>query len=87
MQTEHGKFTGRTISNYAIQKLLGKGAMGEAYRADFLLHKNTPIVVKFLHHVREDSLQKFQQEAKIHALLSHPNIGNCSGQGLQRLLK
>ncbi len=75
MAKEQGRFTGKTIGNYNIRQLLGRGRFGEAYKADFLIHQNTPVVVKFLLDASNPKqLEEFLREARTQAKLDHPNI-------------
>ncbi len=87
MTANQERFTGKQINGvYQIDWLLGKGGMGEAYLATFLIHKNTRVVVKFLlDDVRGQMDQKalvgFKKEADTHARLTHPNIVQFYGNG------
>ena len=67
---------GTRIGVYEILSLIGKGGMGEVYRArDPRL--NREVAVKVLSEsllTEERALLRFEQEAKTLASLSHPNI-------------
>ncbi len=67
---------GGTVGHYEILDLLGRGGMGEVYRArDFLLGRQ--VAIKRLSPAfREDKhkLERFFQEAKSISALDHPNI-------------
>lgn len=69
--------TGRVLdARYEVAGLLGTGGMGEVYRArDRKLGRDVALKVlpQLLAH-QEDSLARFQWEAKVLALLNHPNI-------------
>lgn len=72
---------GRTLGHYQITNLLGKGGMGEVYRAkDQKLGRDVAIKVlpdefaKDAHRVA-----RFQREAKVLASLNHPNIAAIYG--------
>jgi|WetSurMetagenome_2_1015567.scaffolds.fasta_scaffold42507_2 eukaryotic-like serine/threonine-protein kinase len=67
---------GKTLENYKITSQLGKGGMGEVYRArDAKLGRDVAIKV-----LREDfssdreQLARFEKEARLASALNHPNI-------------
>jgi eukaryotic-like serine/threonine-protein kinase len=64
------------LGRYEIQALIGKGAMGEVYRArDHDLHRD--VAIKFLaERLASDParLARFEQEARTASALNHPNI-------------
>ena len=68
--------TGQTILQYEIQEKLGEGGMGVVYKAkDTKLDRF--VALKFLSQnvsATETDRQRFMQEAKAAATLSHPNI-------------
>jgi serine/threonine protein kinase len=67
---------GKTISHYSIVEKIGSGGMGEVYRArDLALDRE--VALKILpKDIAEDPqrCERFEQEAKAIAALSHPNI-------------
>ncbi len=67
---------GTQLSRYLIIAPLGKGGMGEVYRAkDTQLDREVALKVLPQHlSGNADSLRRFQREAKSLAALSHPNI-------------
>jgi len=74
----------RTFGNYILQERIGVGGMGEVYRAT----KSGPdgfeacVALKLIlpHLAREASFRSlFSREARLSALLKHPNIVNVSG--------
>lgn len=67
---------GRTLSHYQITSLLGKGGMGEVYRAhDLRLDRDVAIKILPQRFASDsDALPRFEREAKAVAALSHPNI-------------
>jgi serine/threonine protein kinase/tetratricopeptide (TPR) repeat protein len=68
--------SGKQLGPYKILSLLGKGGMGEVYRAtDTRLGRDLAIKVLPEHLADDpDSLRRFEREAKSVAALSHPNI-------------
>src|SRR5262245_53283788 len=67
---------GRTVGHYQILSLLGKGGMGEVYRArDPRLSRE--VAIKILpsdYSADADRLRRFEQEARAAGMLNHPNI-------------
>jgi serine/threonine-protein kinase len=75
---DHGRFPpGAMLDNrYRITALLGRGGMGEVYRADDL-RLGQPVALKFLpDELREDPvrLAQFHNEVRTARQVSHPNI-------------
>src|SRR5882757_2659808 len=73
-----GRFLpGRLLAGrYRIIALLGKGGMGEVYRADDLT-LGQPVALKFLPEVAERDealLERFRNEVRIARRVSHPNV-------------
>ena len=73
-----GRFLpGRLLaSRYRIIALLGKGGMGEVYRADDLT-LGQPVALKFLPQEAsqdENLLERFRNEVRIARRISHPNV-------------
>ncbi|MCA9596262.1 MAG: serine/threonine protein kinase [Myxococcales bacterium] len=61
-----GRYSGRTVGNYLVDEVIGRGAMGEVYQARDLT-KDQLVALKFLHPMAlEDSaiLQRFFREAE-----------------------
>src|ERR1044071_6601429 len=67
---------GDRLGPYEILALLGKGGMGEVYRAtDTRLHRT--VAIKVLPHDKvadPDRKRRFLQEARAVSALNHPNI-------------
>ncbi|MEV6290561.1 serine/threonine-protein kinase [Streptomyces sp. NPDC051896] len=64
---------GLLADRYELQELLGRGAMGEVWRAcDHLLGR--PVAVKLLHAEEAADAERFRLEAQIAARLNHPNV-------------
>ena len=72
---------GTTLAHYEILELIGKGGMGEVYRAkDSKLGRDVAIKVlpdEFAEN--EERLARFQREAKVLASLNHPGIAAIHG--------
>jgi serine/threonine protein kinase/tetratricopeptide (TPR) repeat protein len=67
---------GETLSHFRITAKLGKGGMGEVYRAEDT-NLEREVAIKVLPAEREgnaEHLARFEREAKILAALNHPNI-------------
>ncbi|HUP48216.1 MAG TPA: protein kinase [Thermoanaerobaculia bacterium] len=67
---------GTILASYRIEKLLGKGGMGEVYLAEDLRLKRQVALKVLAPEIRGDShaLQRFQREAEAAAALHHSNI-------------
>ena len=67
---------GSKLGSHEITALLGKGGMGEVYRAhDTKLKREVAIKILPDEFLRDaDRLSRFQREAEVLASLSHPNI-------------
>src|SRR5262245_24005094 len=67
---------GQQLGSLEVTALLGKGGMGEVYRArDTKLKRDVAIKTlpeEFSHDA--DRLSRFQREAEVLAVLNHPNI-------------
>ena len=68
---------GTTLGGFEITGLLGKGGMGEVYRAtDSKLEREVAIkVLPEVFALDAERLARFEREAKVLATLDHPNIG------------
>jgi serine/threonine protein kinase len=67
---------GKSIGHYQIISLLGRGGMGEVYRArDTRLSREVAIkVLPREYSADADRLRRFEQEARAAGMLNHPNI-------------
>ncbi|MDF1612154.1 MAG: protein kinase [Stygiobacter sp.] len=72
---------GKSIENYRIVSVLGKGGMGIVYKAyDTKLDRYVAIKLLNSNVVDKDRfVERFKREAKNHAKLSHPNIVTVYG--------
>jgi predicted Ser/Thr protein kinase len=71
-----GRFLPGTVlgGRYRIVELLGRGGMGEVYRADDLT-LSQPVALKFLPETAPpDILERFRSEVRIARRVSHPNV-------------
>src|SRR5262249_24066775 len=68
--------TGQKLGSYEVTGLLGKGGMGEVYRArDTKLKRDVAIKILPEEFSRDASrVSRFQREAEVLASLNHPNI-------------
>jgi DNA-binding winged helix-turn-helix (wHTH) protein len=73
--------TGRTIAHYRVYEKLGRGGMGEVYRArDIKLNRNVALKVLPEEFARDaDRMTRFEREAQVLASLNHPNIAAIYG--------
>ncbi len=72
---------GQRLDTYEITALLGKGGMGEVYRArDTKLKRDVAIKILPDEFSRDaDRVRRFQREAEVLASLNHPNIAAIYG--------
>jgi serine/threonine protein kinase len=72
---------GKILAHYEITSLLGRGGMGEVYKAkDQKLGRDVAIKVLPQEFARDtDRVARFQREAKLLASLNHPNIASIYG--------
>ena len=72
-----GRFVAGEVleGRYRIVGLIGKGGMGEVYRADDLI-LNQPVALKFVSAatVSDAALARFRNEVRIARRVSHPNV-------------
>jgi len=76
-------FSGRVLSHYRLEELLGKGGMGVVYRATDL-KLGRAVAVKLLppHLVTDESAKaRFLREARTASALDHSNIGTIHDVG------
>ena len=72
---------GKTLGTFECTALLGKGGMGEVYKAkDQKLGRDVAIKVLPEEFAKDmDRVARFQREAKLLASLNHPNIAAIHG--------
>jgi serine/threonine protein kinase/Tol biopolymer transport system component len=68
--------SGATLGNFEILELIGRGGMGEVYRArDSRLKRNVAIKVLPAGLAQDpDRIARFEREARVASALNHPNI-------------
>ena len=73
--------SGTELSHYEISTLLGKGGMGEVWRArDTKLGREVAIKTLPEEFAQDtDRLARFEREAKLLASLNHPNVAAIHG--------
>lgn len=67
---------GTIIDDYEIEQLIGRGGMGAVYRGRHA-RLDKPVAIKVIAEtlsVDTDAVERFEQEARVLARLSHPNI-------------
>lgn len=76
-----GLTIGTQLGSYQVTALLGKGGMGEVYRArDLKLKRDVAIKVLPEEFSRDSArVSRFQREAEVLASLNHPNIAQIYG--------
>ncbi len=72
---------GKTLGHYSVSTLIGRGGMGEVYKAkDQKLGRDVAIKVLPEEFAKDtDRVARFQREAKLLASLNHPNIAAIHG--------
>ena len=74
---DEGRFAAGTVigERYRIISLLGRGGMGEVFRADDLA-LGQPVALKFLPKAMTDefTLERFRNEVRMARRISHPNV-------------
>ncbi len=81
MSTEES-WIGSTIDGrYVITKRIARGGMSTVYLArDERLHRDVAVKVLFPHMAEDRKVvQRFEQEARTSALISHPNVVQVRG--------
>ena len=72
---------GKSIAHYRVTEMLGKGGMGEVYRAtDTKLNRDVALKVLPEVFARDaDRMARFKREAHVLASLNHPNVASIYG--------
>jgi serine/threonine protein kinase len=71
-------FVGSRVGPYLITKRLGAGGVGEVFKAEDVMLKREVAIKVLRNELTSDPifLERFAQEAQLHAKLSHPNVAN-----------
>jgi len=71
-------FVGSRVGAYLIMKRLGAGGVGEVFKAVDVMLKREVAIKVLRDELASDPifLERFRQEAQLHAKLSHPNVAN-----------
>ena len=68
---------GSRLGPYEILEPLGRGGMGEVYRAhDSRLRRDVAVKVLHPHLLDANHIDRFQREARVLAVLGHPNVAS-----------
>lgn len=74
---QESKVVGKTLAGkYKVEGLLGEGGMAQVFRAVHL-GLDRPVVIKLMHSSMpsmDTAMKRFEQECKVTAKLSHPNV-------------
>src|SRR5262245_39858535 len=75
-KTPSESWAGRQVHHYEVSSLLGRGGMGEVYRArDKRLERDVAMkVLPVVYSADPERLRRFEQEARTAGKLNHPNI-------------
>jgi hypothetical protein len=68
---------GATVGPFLVEALIGRGGMGEVYRAAQCEHGRLPVALKLLHPMlatQEEFAARFVREARVMQTLEHPGI-------------
>jgi len=69
--------SGSRLGPYDILEPLGRGGMGEVYRAhDSRLRRDVALKLVHPHLADADHIERFRREARVLAALGHPNVAN-----------
>ncbi|HJQ81899.1 MAG TPA: protein kinase, partial [Lacipirellulaceae bacterium] len=74
--TPHGELAGRTVGDFRVKRLIGRGGMGVVYEAEQIsLGRRIALkVLPFAATLDKQHLARFKNEARAAATLNHPNI-------------
>jgi hypothetical protein len=93
METQTELMIGKQLGSYEIVALLGRGGMGEVYRArDQKLRREVALkVLPTEFAANTERMNRFEREARMLAALNHPNIaaiyGLVAGKVLDELVE
>lgn len=78
-----GRFSDRIVGDYAVGEIIGRGAMGEVYRAEQGPARR-PVALKFLNPAvvgDAEMLERFFREAQVASTLKSPHVVQMFGSG------
>ncbi|MCL4256787.1 MAG: serine/threonine protein kinase, partial [Anaerolineae bacterium] len=73
---------GRQLGQYTLDRLIGKGAMGEVYLGNQEALQRQ-VAIKLMKFVSDEAFRRFQQEVAITATLDHPHIIKIYDYGIE----
>jgi len=73
---------GRQLGQYTLDRLIGKGAMGEVYLGNQPTLQRQ-VAIKLMKFATDEAFRRFQQEVAITATLDHPHIIKIYDYGIQ----
>lgn len=76
---------GRQLGQYTLDRLIGKGAMGEVYLGN-QENLQRQVAIKLMKFVSDEALRRFNQEVAITATLDHPNIIKIYDYGIENTI-
>jgi len=76
--TAQQSLVGSRVGAYLITKRLGAGGVGEVFKAEDVMLKREVAIKVLRNELASDPhfLERFRQEAQLHAKLSHPNVAS-----------
>ncbi len=76
LRSGQGRYSERTLGNFRLGDVIGRGAMGEVYEATQVVTKESAAVKVLLDHVlaQPEHVRRFHREARIAASLHVPNV-------------
>src|SRR5258708_37391782 len=76
-------YVGQQLGNYRLIRLLGQGGFADVYLAEHIYLKTSAAIKVLQVHLTDDALNKFLEEARTIARLSHPHIVHVLEFGIE----